>query len=317
MRCNVIGKSLCCLLPVLSLSWFTIMSAGVAGAVTLSGTVSYSGAQGPVSAQRPIHLFIWNTPSPDSDPVAEALVTANGGPFDLELPSGGSYYLAYLLDVQGSGDANVGDPFRVYDNRNNFPGDPITVPQSGVVLTFDDSSMLSGIAGTITYTGSLGMVSFERPLILRRFADPALTTRFQNEDERQVENNGGRYDFLTLDTSTSYLQAFFDVNGNSQLDPGEPYTIYDNRSMPPGDPVTADPSQTAVDFTFADENVQVEMCVGDCNGNGTVTVNEIIALVNIALGTATSSACPNGVSAGQGVTVTLIIQAVNHALGTC
>jgi Right handed beta helix region/Chlamydia polymorphic membrane protein (Chlamydia_PMP) repeat len=51
-------------------------------------------------------------------------------------------------------------------------------------------------------------------------------------------------------------------------------------------------------------------CAGDCDGGGSVTVNEIITLVNIALGSADASACPHGVPSGGSVDVALIIQAV-------
>ena len=62
----------------------------------------------------------------------------------------------------------------------------------------------------------------------------------------------------------------------------------------------------------------VKPCAGDCNGDGEVTVNEIITLVNIALGNAGASACPDGIPSGGSVNIALIIQAVNNALsGTC
>jgi hypothetical protein len=59
------------------------------------------------------------------------------------------------------------------------------------------------------------------------------------------------------------------------------------------------------------------VCTGDCNGTGSVTVDEIITLVNIALGTAQPSTCPHGVPSGAEVDVAVIIQAVNHALNGC
>jgi hypothetical protein len=59
------------------------------------------------------------------------------------------------------------------------------------------------------------------------------------------------------------------------------------------------------------------VCVGDCGGTSMVAVNNIITLVNITLGTASPSACALGMPAGQQVDVTLIIQAVNNALGGC
>ena len=58
-------------------------------------------------------------------------------------------------------------------------------------------------------------------------------------------------------------------------------------------------------------------CVGDCGGVGTVAINNIITLVNIALGTADPSACPHGVPIGAEVNVAVIIQAVNSALNGC
>jgi hypothetical protein len=59
-------------------------------------------------------------------------------------------------------------------------------------------------------------------------------------------------------------------------------------------------------------------CVGDCNGNGQVTVNELIQMVNIALGNADISVCNAGDANGEGViTVNEIITAVNSALSGC
>jgi predicted outer membrane repeat protein len=63
-------------------------------------------------------------------------------------------------------------------------------------------------------------------------------------------------------------------------------------------------------------------CVGDCDGSGDVTVNEIITLVTMALGSQTQlSACPHGIPADitdvAQIDVTLIIQAVTNALTGC
>ena len=62
---------------------------------------------------------------------------------------------------------------------------------------------------------------------------------------------------------------------------------------------------------------QVSVCVGDCDANGSVTVDGIITLVNIALGNAPPSACAHGMVNGTEVTVAVIIQAVNNALSGC
>jgi hypothetical protein len=58
--------------------------------------------------------------------------------------------------------------------------------------------------------------------------------------------------------------------------------------------------------------------VGDCNGNQTVTVDEILTMVNIALGNASLSTCLAGDGNGdKQITVDEILAAVNHALNGC
>ena len=61
----------------------------------------------------------------------------------------------------------------------------------------------------------------------------------------------------------------------------------------------------------------VGACVGDCDGSSAVAVNEIITLVNVALGNAQPSACPNGIPNGAEVNIALLIQAVNGLLNGC
>jgi hypothetical protein len=59
-------------------------------------------------------------------------------------------------------------------------------------------------------------------------------------------------------------------------------------------------------------------CVGDCNGSGQVTVDEILTMVNIALGNTLVTACEAGDPDHNGqITVDEILTAVNHALNGC
>ena len=59
-------------------------------------------------------------------------------------------------------------------------------------------------------------------------------------------------------------------------------------------------------------------CVGDCNGDGSVTINELIIGVNIALGSASIEECESYDVNGDGeVTVNELITAVNNALTGC
>jgi subtilase family serine protease len=59
-------------------------------------------------------------------------------------------------------------------------------------------------------------------------------------------------------------------------------------------------------------------CVGDCNGDGVVTVDEVLTAVNIALGAEPVSQCPGLDANGDGiVTVDELLQAVDNALNGC
>jgi hypothetical protein len=59
-------------------------------------------------------------------------------------------------------------------------------------------------------------------------------------------------------------------------------------------------------------------CVGDCNCDGQVTVDEIITMVNIGLGAVDPARCLTGDANGDGqITVDEIITAVTNALNGC
>jgi len=59
-------------------------------------------------------------------------------------------------------------------------------------------------------------------------------------------------------------------------------------------------------------------CVGDCNGSGDVSVDEIVLMVNIAAGQTPLSDCAAADRDGSGdVTIDEIIAAVGYALGSC
>ena len=59
-------------------------------------------------------------------------------------------------------------------------------------------------------------------------------------------------------------------------------------------------------------------CVGDCTGDGAVTVDELLTMVNVALGLANATACPAGDANGDGaITIEEILAAINNALNNC
>jgi len=59
-------------------------------------------------------------------------------------------------------------------------------------------------------------------------------------------------------------------------------------------------------------------CGGDCNGNGVVSIDELIRMVNIALGEVAVTVCAAGDANGDGaITISEIVSAVGNALDGC
>ncbi len=64
--------------------------------------------------------------------------------------------------------------------------------------------------------------------------------------------------------------------------------------------------------------VTIESCMGDCVGDGMVTVDELVMMVSVALGEMDVSECAVGDGNQDGaITVDEILTAVNHALSGC
>ena len=58
-------------------------------------------------------------------------------------------------------------------------------------------------------------------------------------------------------------------------------------------------------------------CAGDCDGNASVAVNELVIMVNIALGRLQPSACPGLGDTEQTISVSEIVKAVTRLLRGC
>jgi hypothetical protein len=280
--------------------------------VEISGTIEYTGERGPVSVARPIIMFLLTNADFDGPPVAFTLVDTNGGAFVLGAPAPGNYYLGMLLDTNGDSMPAVGDPYEIYNNRSMPPGDPLAAPQSGLSLSFGDAGGLPGVAGSVTYTGSLATVGETSPILVEFFRDADFTD--QIDALSVVTSNGGAYSFVRVGTDDTYLRAFVDLNNNNALDPGEPFTLYDGKVSPPGDPLPQ--LDAMLDLSFGD--AAVVSCVGDCSGDGQVTIDELIVGVSIALDEEDISECPAFDRNGS-VTVTIdeLIKAINNALSGC
>lgn len=95
-------------------------------------------------------------------------------------------------------------------------------------------------------------------------------------------------------------------------------------STPSGTPtptLTPDSTSTAVPTASVSPTSTPTLavtCIGDCNGDGTVTINDILTMVNVALENAEVAACLAGDTNHDGqITVDEILTAVNHALNGC
>ncbi len=58
-------------------------------------------------------------------------------------------------------------------------------------------------------------------------------------------------------------------------------------------------------------------CAGDCNGDGVVSVDELVTLADIALDEQDVAACPARASHDGRITVDDIVRAVTHAISGC
>jgi hypothetical protein len=82
-------------------------------------------------------------------------------------------------------------------------------------------------------------------------------------------------------------------------------------------------SSIAVTSAAGSKTITVEAtvtlsCVGDCDGNGEVVINELVRGVNVALGNAPLTDCPSFDANRDGtVTINELVQAVNNALNGC
>jgi hypothetical protein len=121
-----------------------------------------------------------------------------------------------------------------------------------------------------------------------------------------VSVDGGPFTaFLTGTTDTS--AAF-----NGEL--GKTYAFYSITRDLVGN-VEAAPA--VADARTALTGTPPEACIGDCDGNGTVAINELVLGVKIVLGSQSVSACPAFVNSQGAVNVAQLIRGVNNALGGC
>jgi hypothetical protein len=92
-------------------------------------------------------------------------------------------------------------------------------------------------------------------------------------------------------------------------------TVLQTERFTPTPTATVTPTASATPTVSA---TPTPICTGDCDTDGQVTVGEILAMVNVALGNTAASSCQPGDANHDGeVTVDEILAAVNNALNGC
>lgn len=133
-----------------------------------------------------------------------------------------------------------------------------------------------------------------------------------------------------VSTTTPLLRdrAGFDFHldtGSPAIDAGaDPGTVHDYSLLPTSQYVydaqsQARPSEGGLDVgAFEYTGNETAGCMGDCNGNGGVTVDELLTMVNIGLGNADIASCLAGDANRDGtITINEILAAVVNVLNGC
>lgn len=77
-------------------------------------------------------------------------------------------------------------------------------------------------------------------------------------------------------------------------------------------------TRTAPPTSTPTPTVAPQVCAGDCNGDRLISVDDLIKVVNVALGNAALAQCPAGdVDGSTAITINEILVAVNNALAGC
>jgi len=143
-------------------------------------------------------------------------------------------------------------------------------------------------------------------------------------------------DFAAMPTPTSTPSATWTELPSTETPPPSPSTTATPTTVPstaagtPTETATASPSppSTGTSSPTATRSLGMQTptattpavaeCRGDCDANGSVTVDELVLSVNIALGLADAAACAAGDGNADGrITIDELVQGVNVALAGC
>jgi hypothetical protein len=190
------------------------------------------------------------------------------------------------------------------------------MPTVGDVVTFT-FPLNYALPGSITCSGfGGGSCQFEEDGSLFDGNDPATRTGDAIEVRRRAVRAGGTLIRLTVTTMTEEACYYPDPSLGCQLyyqyvsiEASSPVLgLQVNEATTPMPTHTATPTPTGAP----------PPCLGDCDGVPPVTADDLLTLVNIALGNATVSTCLAGDANRDGaITIDEILAAVRNALDGC
>ncbi len=161
--------------------------------------------------------------------------------------------------------------------------------------------------------------------------DAALCQSIQNQTLVRVGRTVGtpQEDGIRCPSQPKVAIVLFDLSGGVVLPVGSGEIIHWIFDVKPGAsgatyPITVTVNQASdgpvpVTVTPSDGKVTIvgPMCAGDCNGDGHVSIDELLVAVNMALGTDQTPPCAALSPGGTAVTITEVMAAVNAALNGC
>jgi hypothetical protein len=126
-------------------------------------------------------------------------------------------------------------------------------------------------------------------------------------------------DFNLAGRQFSVIEPFdSDDDGADNLTEIMALTFPGDASDVPGAPATSTATPIPSHTPVPTATTGPAACDGDCNGDGVVTINEVILAVNIGLGTIAVEECPAADANGDGqVTINELVRAVNLGLTGC
>jgi streptogramin lyase len=316
--------------------WFTDYDAGAIGRITAQGVVKRFpipdpnlGIAGPriaVDVPQPVSIALgpdgnlWFT---DLGLNAVGRITPGGTIVEFPIPTAASNPTGITAGADGTLYFLEGDPGRVArittagvitelgpPDPTSFPQDITLGPDGAIWFTEFDANRLGRIArdGRITHfklpvesgpVGIIGRSDGRLFVALPRAAQILYTDLAAAEPTRTI---------TPIVTATRTPTPTLTVPPGSTATATRPDTATPTltETVPPGS--TPTPTSNVIDLP----------CPGDCDGDEAVSISEIIAAVNIALGNAAIDACVNADGNGDGeVRINDLIAAVSSALQGC